>query len=52
MIQSYEKEYVDKLEAQVKLYREALEKLARLGNGDRYGNSTGNTIAQKALDDE
>lgn len=28
---------------------EALEKLARLGNGDRYGNSIGNEIAQDAL---
>jgi uncharacterized protein YdcH (DUF465 family) len=28
---------------------EALEKLARLGNGDRYGNSDGNVIAQDAL---
>lgn len=28
---------------------EALEKLARLGNGDRYGNSTGNDIAKAAL---
>lgn len=28
---------------------EALEKLARLGNGDQYGNSEGNMIAQAAL---
>jgi hypothetical protein len=28
---------------------EALEKLARLGNGDQYGNSDGNRIAQQAL---
>ena len=28
---------------------EALEKLARLGNGDRYGNSDGNTIARATL---
>ena len=27
----------------------ALEKLARLGNGDRYGNSEGNTIARAAI---
>jgi hypothetical protein len=27
----------------------ALEVLARLGNGDKYGNSTGNTIARTAL---
>jgi hypothetical protein len=27
----------------------ALDKLARLGNGDRYGNSIGNTIAQEAI---
>lgn len=30
-------------------YREALEKLARLGNGDNYGNSHGNRIAIEAL---
>jgi hypothetical protein len=29
--------------------RAALEKLARLGNGNQYGNSDGNVIAQKAL---
>ena len=28
---------------------EALEKLARLGNGDQYGNSDGNMIARAAL---
>ena len=28
---------------------EALEKLARLGNAEQYGNSEGNTIAQAAL---
>lgn len=28
---------------------DALEKLARLGNGDRYGNSTGNSMAIDAL---
>ena len=32
-----------------KLLREALEVLAKLGNGDRYGNSEGNVIAQQAL---
>jgi hypothetical protein len=31
------------------VYREALEKLAKLGNGDRYGNSDGNKIAQEAI---
>ena len=30
-------------------YREALEKLARLGNGDHYGNSIGNQIAIRAI---
>ena len=28
---------------------EALEKLARLGNGDEYGNSDGNMIARAAI---
>ena len=37
--------------AQVRILelREALDELARLGNGDSYGNSIGNCIAQKAL---
>jgi hypothetical protein len=35
-------EEIDKL-------REALEQLACLGNGDKWGNSHGNTIAQQAL---
>jgi len=30
-------------------YRTALERLARLGNGQHLGNSDGNVIAQKAL---
>lgn len=30
-------------------FRIALEKLARFGNGDHWGNSEGNTIAQEAL---
>ena len=28
---------------------EALQKLAKLGNGDRYGNSDGNMIARAAI---
>jgi hypothetical protein len=39
----------DALRAEVERLRGALEKLARLGNGDRYGNSTGNQIAIAAL---
>lgn len=45
----------EKLEPAVSLdeekerFRDALEKLAKLGNGDHYGNSDGNVIAQKAL---
>jgi len=33
----------------IEVYKEALEKLARLGNGDEYGNSIGNDIAIDAL---
>ena len=33
-------------------YREALEKLSKLGNGDQLGNSDGNRIAQQALKEE
>jgi len=36
-------------QAEIEVYREALEKLARLGNGDSYGNSIGNGIAIDAL---
>ena len=37
------------LQADNERMRTALEKLAKLGNGDRYGNSDGNVIAQDAL---
>lgn len=37
------------LEWKVERYEKALEALAKLGNGERYGNSTGNEIAQRAL---
>ena len=33
----------------IKELEAALEKLARLGNGERYGNSDGNMIARGAL---
>ena len=39
----------NELAAQVEGLRAALHKLACLGNGDTYGNSTGNRIAQDAL---
>jgi hypothetical protein len=39
----------DTLRTQLATAREALETLAKLGNGDKYGNSIGNEIAQKAL---
>lgn len=40
---------IEELEAQLAKAVEALEKLARLGNGDRYGNSDGNMIARTTL---
>lgn len=42
-------ETVIELSAQQEAMRTALEKLARLGNGDHYGNSNGNVIAQECL---
>lgn len=39
----------DALRAENTRLREALEKLARLGNGELYGNSIGNVIARAAL---
>ena len=44
-----EQEQIDALKAQVNCLREVLEQLAKLGNGDKYGNSIGNTIAINAL---
>lgn len=40
---------IQSLQADNERMRTALEKLAKLGNGDRYGNSDGNVIAQDAL---
>ena len=37
------------LERRLAVAREALERLAKLGNGERYGNSEGNEIAREAL---
>jgi hypothetical protein len=39
----------DEARAEAERLRAALEKLARLGNGQDYGNSKGNMIAQAAL---
>ena len=46
-VQAYEKWGED--QAQLAKFKGALEKLACLGNGDAWGNSIGNCIAQKAL---
>ena len=40
---------IDDLKAVNKELLAALEKLARLGNGERYGNSDGNMIARAAI---
>ena len=40
---------IEELEVELEIALEALEKLARLGNGDHYGNSEGNMIARNAL---
>jgi len=40
---------IKELEAKLAKAVETLEKLARLGNGDRYGNSDGNMIARATL---
>jgi len=40
---------IDELKAKLAKAVEALEKLARLGNGDLYGNSDGNMIARTTL---
>ena len=41
--------YAKELEAKLAKAVEGFEKLARLGNGDRYGNSEGNVIAQSYI---
>ena len=57
-LEAYEKNPVHLMKAAAELRRlhevnaellATLDKLARLGNGDRYGNSIGNTIAQEAI---
>jgi hypothetical protein len=40
---------IEALTAKLAKAVEALDRLARLGNGDRYGNSEGNVIAQTTL---
>jgi chromosome condensin MukBEF complex kleisin-like MukF subunit len=40
---------IEELETKLAQAVESLEKLARLGNGDLYGNSDGNMIARAAL---
>jgi hypothetical protein len=40
---------IEELEAKLAKAVEGLEELARLGNGDRYGNSYGNMIAREYL---
>jgi len=40
---------IEELEAKLEKAVESLEKLARLGNGDLYGNSDGNMIARATL---
>ena len=40
---------IEELEAKLAKAVEGFEELARLGNGDRYGNSFGNLIAQRYI---
>ena len=42
---------IEELEAKLAKAVEGFEELARLGNGDRYGNSFGNLIAQKYIEE-
>jgi len=45
-----QEKFIHKLEQENKRLRTVLRKLACLGNGDHPGNSVGNCIAQKALE--
>lgn len=47
--QDYTAGRMTELETEIARLRKALEELAKLGNGDEYGNSIGNVIAQRAL---
>lgn len=40
---------IDILSKQNKILKDGLEQLSKLGNGDKSGNSTGNTLAQKTI---
>ena len=42
--------FIESQAAEIEHMKKALEKLACLGNGNTYGNSIGNLIAQKALE--
>ena len=44
-----DKEQIEALKAQVNYLREVLDGLAKLGNGELYGSSIGNSIAARAL---
>ena len=46
---SHQNNRIEQLEAKLAKAVETLEKLARLGKGDRYGNSDGNMIARATL---
>ena len=45
------KSEVENLMAENEKFRDALERLSKLGNGDQLGNIDGNMIARKALED-
>ena len=42
---------IEELEAKLAKAVEGFKELARLGNGDRYGNSFGNLIAQQYIEE-
>lgn len=49
LVREWNRRADESLQAENARLREALERLARLGNGDHYGNSDGNMIARAAL---
>ena len=47
----YLKDEITKRDLEIERYRKVLHQLACLGNGDTYGNSIGNDIARRALEE-
>lgn len=50
LVETLQQKQIEALKAQVNYLREVLDGLAKLGNGELYGSSIGNSIAARALE--